>query len=38
MFGRHVGQEKIVIPGKAKGFALMQIGQGDENIVPRVES
>ena len=38
MFGRHVGQEKLVIPGKANGFAFAQIGQGNENVVPRVES
>lgn len=38
MFGRDVGPEKIVNPGKANGFALAQIGQGDENIVARVES
>jgi len=38
MFGRNVGQEKIVTPRKANGFAFTQIGQGDENIVARVES
>lgn len=38
MFGRHVGQEKVVFPGKANDFAFMQIGQGDENVVTRVES
>ena len=37
MFGGHVGQKKIVIPGKANGFAFAQIGEGDENVVARVE-
>jgi len=38
LLGRHVGQEKIVTPGKANGFAFMQIGQGNEDVVASVES
>ena len=38
LFGRHVGQENVVIPGKANDFAFTQIGQGNEDVVARVES
>ena len=37
MFGRHVGQEKKIFPGRANDFAFAQVGQGDEDIVARVE-
>jgi len=38
MFGRHAGQEKVVVPGKANDLAFRQIGQGNKDIVARVES